>query len=56
MGNSFCQPKTPCEGWGNYLRRKAGVAPPGGDVDAMVELSVHGHVANAQGKPGTGLI
>ena len=56
MGNSFCQPKTPSEGWGNCFRRKAGLAPSGGDVGARVELSVHGHAASARGNAGSVLL
>jgi len=56
MGNSFCQPKTPSEGWGNCFRRKAGLAPSGGDVGARVELSVHGHAASARGNTGNVLL
>jgi len=56
MGNSFCQPKTPSEGWGNCFRRKAGLASSGGDVGARVELSVHGHAASARGNAGSVLL
>jgi len=52
MGNSFCRPKTPSEGWGNCFRRKAGLAPSGGDVGARVELCVHGHASSARGIKG----